>query len=102
MGACRAFANGRRPYRRRQTARSDYRSPDLLGSGQLLASIQDASAGPPDPAMRERVFAVLYYVAPSQRAGFARTVRSLGAVWLSSEAPGCCPGRPAPRPGRTR
>jgi len=52
--------------------------------------------------MRERVFAVLYYVAPSQRAGFARTVRSLGAVWLSSEAPGCCPGRPAPRPGRTR
>jgi len=102
MGACRAFANGRRPYRRRQTARSDYRSPDLLGSGQLLASIQDASAGPPDPAMRERVFAVLYYVAPSQRAGFARTVRSLVPSGCPARRPGCCPGRPAPRPGRTR
>jgi hypothetical protein len=43
--------------------------------------------------------AVLYYVAPDQRAGFASTVRGLGAVWLSSEAPGVLPGTARPAPG---
>jgi hypothetical protein len=89
-----------------------------LGSGQLLASIQDASAvhrgdlrtdlpalaaqAPAGATLVVYHTAVLYYVAPSQRAGFARTVRSLGAVWLSSEAPGVLPGTAGPRPGRTR
>ena len=41
MGACRAFA-------------------DLIVLFKAaMASMQDASAGPPDPAMRERVLAVL-------------------------------------------
>jgi hypothetical protein len=35
---------------------------------------------------------VLYQVAPDKRAQFAATVRSLGATWLSSEAPGVLPG----------
>jgi hypothetical protein len=38
---------------------------------------------------------VLYYVAPDRREQFADTVRSLGAVWLSSEAPGILPGTAA-------
>jgi hypothetical protein len=39
---------------------------------------------------------VLYYVAADQREEFVRTVRRLGAVWLSSEAPGVVPGTGTP------
>jgi hypothetical protein len=39
---------------------------------------------------------VLYYVAAGQREQFIRTVRRLGAVWLSSEAPGIVPGTGMP------
>jgi hypothetical protein len=39
---------------------------------------------------------VLYQVAPDEREQFAGAVRSLGAVWLSSEAPGILPGTAAP------
>jgi hypothetical protein len=35
---------------------------------------------------------VLYQVAPDRREKFGATVRSLGATWLSSEAPGVLPG----------
>ena len=38
--------------------------------------------------------AVLAYVAAEDRERFARTVRGLSAVWLSSEAPGVVPGLP--------
>jgi hypothetical protein len=40
----------------------------------------------------------LYYVAPDRREQFADTVRSLGAVWLSSEAPCILPGTAASAP----
>ena len=38
--------------------------------------------------------AVLAYVAAEDRERFARTVRGLAAIWLSSEAPGVVPGLP--------
>jgi uncharacterized protein DUF2332 len=36
--------------------------------------------------------AVLGYVRRADRARFGRTVRELGAVWLSNEGPGVLPG----------
>jgi hypothetical protein len=39
--------------------------------------------------------AVLGYVRRADRAGFAGTVRELGAVWLSNEGPGVLPGADA-------
>jgi hypothetical protein len=39
---------------------------------------------------------VLWYVAPARREQFARTVRRLGAAWLSSEPPGVVPGTSGP------
>jgi prepilin-type processing-associated H-X9-DG protein len=37
---------------------------------------------------------VLAYVARPDRERFAQTVRGLGAVWMSNEAPGVVPGLP--------
>jgi hypothetical protein len=87
MGACRAFANGRR-------------DPPAVHRGDLRTDLPALAAQAPAGATLVVYHtAVLYYVTRSQRAGFARTVRSLGAVWLSSEAPGVLPGTASPAPG---
>ena len=39
---------------------------------------------------------VLYYVTPDKREQVASTVRSLGAIWLSNEAPGILAGTAGP------
>ena len=56
-----------------------------------------AARAPADATLVIYHSAVLAYVAPADREQFARDVRSLGAVWLSNEAPGVVPGLPLTR-----
>jgi hypothetical protein len=76
------------------------RDPPAVHRGDLRTDLPALAAQAPAGATLVIYHtAVLYYVAPSQRAGFARTVRSLGAVWLSSEVPGVLPGTAGAAPG---
>jgi hypothetical protein len=71
-------------------ARAD---PPRVVAGDLLTSLPALAAEAPTGATLV-VFhtAVLAYIVdPDARAGFARTVRDLGAIWLSNEAPGVFP-----------
>jgi hypothetical protein len=53
---------------------------------------QLAARAPPEATLAVYHCAVLAYVASADRESFAATVRGLGAVWLSNEAPGVLPG----------
>jgi hypothetical protein len=76
------------------------RDPPAVHRGDLLTDLPVLVARAPAAATLVIYHtAVLYYVAPDQRAEFASTVRRLGAVWLSSEAPGVLPGTGRPAPG---
>ena len=67
--------------------------------GDLLTDLPALAAQAPAGATLAIYHAsVLYQVAPDKREQFASTVRRLGAVWLSSEAPGILPGTAAPAP----
>ena len=68
-------------------------------SGDLLTDLPALAAQAPAGATLVIYHSsTLYYVAPDRREQFAQAVRSLGAVWLSSEAPGILPGTAAPVP----
>jgi hypothetical protein len=76
-----------------ETAR---RQPPAVHRGDLLSDVPAViSQAPRDATLVIFHSAVLNYVSAPQRAEFARTVRDLGAVWLSNEAPGVLPGIPA-------
>jgi hypothetical protein len=69
------------------------RDPPAIHRGDLLTDLPRLAAQAP-PAATLVVYhsAVLAYVAPADRESFAATVRGIGAVWLSNEAPGVVPG----------
>jgi hypothetical protein len=73
-----------------ETARRD---PPRLYRGDLLTDLPGViSKAPPGATVVVYHSAVLAYVRRADRARFARTVRDLGAVWLSNESPGVLPG----------
>jgi hypothetical protein len=75
------------------------RDPPAVHRGDLLTDLPALAAQAPAGATLVIYHAsVLYQVAPDKREQFASTVRRLGAVWLSSEAPGILPGTAAPAP----
>jgi len=72
------------------TARRD---PPVIHRGDLLTDLPGLAAqAPPEATLVVYHSAVLAYVGPAARQRFAATVRGLGAVWLSNEAPGVVPG----------
>jgi hypothetical protein len=81
------------------------RDPPTVVRGDLLADLAAvARAVPANATLVMFHSAVLAYVADaSERERFARTVREIGAVWISNEAPGVFPhirerlARPGPR-----
>ena len=73
------------------------RDPPAVHRGDLLTDLPALAAQAPAGATLVIYHSsTLYYVAPDRREQFAQAVRSLGAVWLSSEAPGILPGTAAP------
>jgi len=73
------------------------RDPPAVHRGNLLADLPALAAQAPAGATLVIYHSsVLYQVASDRREQFADTVRSLGAVWLSSEAPGILPGTATP------
>jgi hypothetical protein len=76
------------------TARRD---PPAVHRGDLLTGLPALAArAPAEATLVIYHTSVLWYVAANQREQFARTVRGLGAVWLSSEPPGVVPGTAGP------
>jgi hypothetical protein len=78
------------------------KDPPRLKRGNLLHDLAELAAEAPREATLV-VFhtAVLAYVRDqAQRDAFARSVRELGAVWISNEAPGVFPGIAAQLPER--
>ena len=72
------------------TARRD---PPVIHRGNLLTDLPGLAAqAPPEATLVLYHSAVLAYVGPAARQRFAATVRGLGAVWLSNEAPGVVSG----------
>jgi hypothetical protein len=68
------------------------RDPPPLYRGDLRTDLPALAArAPADATLVIYHSAVLAYVTPEDREGFARTIRDLGAVWLSNEAPGVVP-----------
>jgi hypothetical protein len=77
-----------------ETARRD---PPPLYRGDLLTDLPDlVRKAPRDATVVIYHSAVLGYVRRADRAEFAKTVRGLGAVWLSNEGPGVLPGTAIP------
>jgi hypothetical protein len=75
------------------------RDPPAVHRGDLLTDLPALAARAPRGATLVIYHSsVLYQVTPGKREQFASTVRSLGAIWLSSEAPGTLPGTGAPAP----
>lgn len=71
--------------------------PPAVHRGDLLTDLPALAAqAPAGAALVIYHCSVLYQVAPGEREQFAGIVRDLGAVWLSSEAPGDVPGTQAP------
>lgn len=73
------------------------RDPPVVHRGDLLTDLPALAAqAPAEATLVVYHSAVLAYVTPGDRRRFAATVRSLGAVWLSNEAPGVVPDMPIP------
>jgi hypothetical protein len=73
------------------------RDPPPVHRGDLLTDLPALVARAPEGATLVVYHtSVLYYVAAAQREEFVRTIRGLGVVWLSSEAPGILPGTGTP------
>jgi hypothetical protein len=73
------------------------RDPPAVYRGDLLTDLPDLAARAPAGAtLVVYDTSVLYQVGPDEQERFASTVRGLGAVWLSSEAPGAVPGTAVP------
>jgi prepilin-type processing-associated H-X9-DG protein len=74
------------------------RDPPTVYRGDLVTDLPSLAAqAPAEATLVIYHSAVLAYVAAQDRERFARTVRGLGAAWLSSEAPGVVPGLPHTR-----
>ena len=69
------------------------REPPLVVRADLLDDLGAVVADVPSGATLV-IFhsAVLTYVPPEHRDGFATQVAKLGAVWIANEGPGCWPG----------
>jgi hypothetical protein len=69
------------------------RDPPRVVQGDLLSDLRTcARQAPPEATLVVFHSAVLAYVAePDLREAFMRTVRELGAVWISNESPGVFP-----------
>jgi hypothetical protein len=88
---------GDRAERLAAAIRSARRSPPTVIKGDLLTDLPAVVArAPADATVVVYHSSVLYYVTPSQRERFARTVRDLGVTWLTSEPPGVVPGTAQP------
>jgi hypothetical protein len=73
------------------------RDPPAVHRGDLLTDLPALAARAPAGATLVIYHtSVLYQVDPDGRGQFVSTIRSLGAAWLSSEAPGVLPGTAAP------
>jgi hypothetical protein len=73
------------------------RDPPAVHRGDLLTDLPALAAqAPRDATMVIYHTSVLYYVAPDKREQVASAVRSLGAIWLSNEAPGILAGTAGP------
>ncbi len=73
------------------------REPPTVFRGDLTTDLPALAArAPAGTTLVVYHSAVLGYVAAQDRARFAETVRGLGAVWLSNEAPGVLPGVSVP------
>jgi hypothetical protein len=73
------------------------RDPPVVHRGDLLTDLPALAAqAPAEATLVVYHSAVLAYVTPEDRRQFAATVRELGAIWLSNEAPGVVPGLPVP------
>ncbi len=76
------------------------RDPPVLHRGDLLTDLVTlAGQAPAGATLVVYHSAVLAYVDRGQRQRFGDTVRGLGAVWLSNEAPAVLPGVAAPPSG---
>ena len=96
----RAWRESYRPSPRNQHRRTR-RNPPAIHRGDLLTDLPGLAAqAPPEATLVVYHSAVLAYVAPADRESFAATVRGLGAVWLSNEAPGVVPGVTSEEPER--
>jgi hypothetical protein len=73
------------------------RDPPAVHRGDLVTEVAAlAATAPADATLVIYHTSVLYQVAPEPRERFAATVRGLGAVWLTGEAPGDVPGTEGP------
>jgi hypothetical protein len=73
------------------------RDPPAVHRGDLLTDLPALAAqAPRDATLVIYHTSVLYYVAPDKREQVASAVRSLGAIWLSNEAPGILAGTAGP------
>lgn len=83
-----------RAQRLRAAINTARRDPPTVERGDLLNDLGPLmAAAPRDMTLVVFHTAVLAYVAsPGQREGFAQTMRSSNAVWISNEAPGVFPG----------
>jgi hypothetical protein len=87
---------GDREQRLAAAVASARRDPPPVYRGDLITDLPALAAKAPAGATLVVYHsAVLAYVAAEDRRRFAETVRGLGAVWLSNEAPGVVPGLPA-------
>ena len=101
-GMARAIGSAASPARGDRVARHD---PPRIVQGDLLTELPaNARQAPDDATLVVFHSAALAYVAdPALREAFVRTVRDVGAVWVSNEAPGVFPRirerlvRPGPR-----
>ena len=79
------------------------RDPPAVHRGDMLTGLPSLAAqAPADATLVIYHTSALWYLSAEQREQFARTVRGLGATWLSSEPPGVVPGTDGPaRDGHT-
>jgi hypothetical protein len=73
------------------------RDPPAVHRGDLLTGLPALAAqAPPGATLVIYHTSVLWYVEPGKREHFVHSVRGLGAIWLSSEAPGVLPATAGP------
>jgi hypothetical protein len=84
--------DGSREARLREALAAAHRCPVAVYRGDLVDDLARVAAGaPPEATLVVYHSAVLAYVDADKRRAFAASVRDLGAVWLSNEAPGVLP-----------
>ena len=88
---------GDREQRLEAAIASARRDPPAVHRGDLLTDLPALAAqAPRDATLVIYHTSVLYYVAPDKREQVASVIRSLGAIWLSNEAPGILAGTAGP------